>query len=265
MRLRSLAFASMLVVLMKGCDCAKCITYWQTVITDKASCVDKHALCQNWFKNGECTKNPDYMMPNCCSSCSSCQDKRIDCERWAKVPQQCTTAVMKKGCRKSCGQCTVTTKRKVKTCEVATEKCVPKPVVRGSPSYASSQLPNFQAHRARIGGGNGWCAGLQDKKPFLNLDLRSVKEISEFDIQGTNTNPLSFVKSFKLAYSKTGTSWIFHSEYANRAIAQVFDGNWDGNTIRKYKFINVFEARYVRIYPQEWQNYACLRLEIYGC
>ena len=34
-------------------------------------CVDKNTNCSGWAANGECTKNPNYMIPNCCKSCKN--------------------------------------------------------------------------------------------------------------------------------------------------------------------------------------------------
>lgn len=35
-------------------------------------CFDKNLMCASWAKNGECQKNPRYMVPNCKKSCKKC-------------------------------------------------------------------------------------------------------------------------------------------------------------------------------------------------
>lgn len=68
-----------------GYDCEKCTTYWQTVKTDKASCVDRNKLCPTWSKRRDCIINKDFMMSNCCASCSPCKDRKHWCEGWARI------------------------------------------------------------------------------------------------------------------------------------------------------------------------------------
>lgn len=159
----------------------------------------------------------------------------------------------------------MTTQREVQKCEAAVKKCVPKESLRNSSISASSQLKNFEVNLVRIGGGHGWCAGLKDTKPFVHIDLRSIKEISALTIQGVNAEPASFVRSFSLTYSETTKTWYFYSKNSNPSKAQRrFPSNFDRHTI-VYTDLVPFKARYIRVYPQLWQNYACLRMEIYSC
>jgi ShK domain-like len=37
-----------------------------------SSCIDENDQCTAWFKQGECTSNPQYMLLNCAKSCNSC-------------------------------------------------------------------------------------------------------------------------------------------------------------------------------------------------
>jgi len=47
------------------------------------NCYDDDYRCIKWAKNGECEKNPDYMLKNCRQSCEVCKDKRIfDFDNW---------------------------------------------------------------------------------------------------------------------------------------------------------------------------------------
>jgi len=36
---------------------------------DSKKCLDRHRDCKKWALDGECKKNPDWMMHNCCKSC----------------------------------------------------------------------------------------------------------------------------------------------------------------------------------------------------
>ena len=37
-----------------------------------SSCKDNNKSCSGWAANGECTKNPGYMLVNCKKSCNKC-------------------------------------------------------------------------------------------------------------------------------------------------------------------------------------------------
>lgn len=38
----------------------------------RAQCADKDTRCKSWAEAGECTSNPNYMIPNCKKSCNKC-------------------------------------------------------------------------------------------------------------------------------------------------------------------------------------------------
>ena len=50
-----------------------------------ADCLDRHELCITFAAQGECTKNPGWMIVNCPISCNSCalRDPRLRCPRTA--------------------------------------------------------------------------------------------------------------------------------------------------------------------------------------
>ena len=50
---------------------------------NKDECNDRHENCNTFFQNGECTKNPGWMIVNCPHSCSSChlRDAKVRCQR----------------------------------------------------------------------------------------------------------------------------------------------------------------------------------------
>ena len=39
---------------------------------NRIPCVDNHELCESWGLNGECNKNPDYMLHWCNKTCHVC-------------------------------------------------------------------------------------------------------------------------------------------------------------------------------------------------
>ena len=46
-------------------------------------CIDRHQQCENFARNGECKKNPGWMIVNCARSCKSChlRDPKVRCTR----------------------------------------------------------------------------------------------------------------------------------------------------------------------------------------
>lgn len=80
--------------------------------------IDKNPSCSTWAKNGECEKNPKYMLPNCMKSCQEqikkkqnspkssedkLEDKNKNCQSWASSGE-CTKnpGYMLPNCAKSC-------------------------------------------------------------------------------------------------------------------------------------------------------------------
>ncbi|KAK3603705.1 hypothetical protein CHS0354_023311 [Potamilus streckersoni] len=79
-------------------------------------CLDKHNTveCNRWAQTGECTVNPNWMLPNCRKSCKKCGGSGVcknvwddqQCEGWAR-DRECikNPRWMKVNCMKSCGGC----------------------------------------------------------------------------------------------------------------------------------------------------------------
>lgn len=48
---------------------------------DEGTCVNKKTDCISWAREGECHKNPKFMMKNCRRSCSGCGKSKSLCFR----------------------------------------------------------------------------------------------------------------------------------------------------------------------------------------
>jgi len=72
---------------------------------------DRNSSCRYWASIGECTKNPAYMKPNCCRSCSTgttgnnCSDSDRNCARWAPAGYCSSNYYVRVNCRRSCRFC----------------------------------------------------------------------------------------------------------------------------------------------------------------
>mmetsp|Transcript_55854 Transcript_55854/g.133852 ORF Transcript_55854/g.133852 Transcript_55854/m.133852 type:complete len:249 (-) Transcript_55854:83-829(-) len=111
---------------------------------DEASCADNKRECGQWARAGECVRNPQFMQPECCETCTRapqlspqlspaqlreirpaaqptppqpsqqshlpviapCADQSTRCTEWTHAGE-CTAnpAFMHSTCRKSCGAC----------------------------------------------------------------------------------------------------------------------------------------------------------------
>ena len=72
--------------------------------------VKRDPSTKEWSLEGNCAKNPEYMLYNCPSSCGVCQDRCLDthesCPQWAKMGQCADNpGYMYKTCPQSCDIC----------------------------------------------------------------------------------------------------------------------------------------------------------------
>jgi hypothetical protein len=94
------------------------VTYMNEIVNENVTYMneivkDLNNNCGDWASKGECSKNPDYMLPNCPVSCKD-KDKDKDCQYWASkgecsknpdymlqnCPVSCET--IKPNCTKDC-------------------------------------------------------------------------------------------------------------------------------------------------------------------
>ncbi|CAH3017128.1 unnamed protein product, partial [Porites evermanni] len=129
---------------------------------------------------------------------------------------------------------------------------------------ASSHFLNlFNPSNGRLNGPLSWCAENSNKGEYLQIQLPESKTVCAIATQGAGQQEgTSFVKSYFLEYSVTGEEW----KKVERGDGQVkvFEGNIDPHSIKKQILPTPVEATYVRIYPQEFVDWMCMRVELYG-
>uniref|UniRef100_A0A7R9ZUD1 ShKT domain-containing protein n=1 Tax=Pseudo-nitzschia arenysensis TaxID=697910 RepID=A0A7R9ZUD1_9STRA len=80
-----------------------------------AACTDSNSECSSWASNGQCSKNPGWMLANCALSCNVCEsnptaptcvDSDNRCVEWAASDECLKNPVwMSNNCKLSCGIC----------------------------------------------------------------------------------------------------------------------------------------------------------------
>ncbi|XP_019632703.1 PREDICTED: uncharacterized protein LOC109476259 [Branchiostoma belcheri] len=123
---------------------------------------------------------------------------------------------------------------------------------------ASSQLPSYEAWKARLNGPIAWQFNLShDSEPWLQVNLTTNRFISGVQTQGKWGGWLT---SYMVMYSVDGLTWAPFGE------GKVFPANSDGVNTTQNILDPPILTTYVRIYPLSWNgNVPRLRMELLGC
>ena len=100
----------------------------------------------------------------------------------------------------------------------------------------------------------GWCASGNVIGQWIQLDNGKVGSISGVITQGRK-NSTQWVQSFKVKYKDESGSWWDID-------GKTFPGNRDRDSKVTTTFSKPVRARYIRIYPQAWQNHISMRADI---
>ncbi|XP_028414255.1 lactadherin-like [Dendronephthya gigantea] len=117
----------------------------------------------------------------------------------------------------------------------------------------------------RAGWRAGWRAGVNDKNPWIQVDLGKKEVVSGIATQGgyfyyQNSYIDRWVKTYFVKYSLNGTTF---ETYKDEGDDKIFDGNSDWDTIVKNVLHLPITARYIRIHPVSWRSYIGMRIELY--
>ncbi|XP_035660129.1 putative GPI-anchored protein pfl2 [Branchiostoma floridae] len=123
---------------------------------------------------------------------------------------------------------------------------------------ASSQLPNYEAWKARLNGGIAWQFNVSyNSEPWLQVNLTTNHYVSGVQTQGKWGGWLT---SYMIKYSIDGFTWSSFED------GKVFPANSDGLDITQQILDPPIFATYLRIYPLTWNgNVPRLRMELLGC
>ncbi|KAK7498721.1 hypothetical protein BaRGS_00010098, partial [Batillaria attramentaria] len=134
---------------------------------------------------------------------------------------------------------------------------------------ASSYLdPQHGPHRARLRGqssgayGDAWVAKFNDAQQYIQVDIGEAVQVWAVATQGS-AELQQWVRSYTLAFSQDGKTFSTYS--SNGRDPRQFDGNFDASTVRKHYITIPTVARYVQLWPTDYEDGIALRLEVYGC
>ncbi|KPJ11812.1 Neurexin-4 [Papilio machaon] len=96
----------------------------------------------------------------------------------------------------------------------------------------------------------------------LTINLLARKELRGIATRGRYATE-EYVSEFMIQYSDDGESW--REVASSDGYVQMFEGNHDGNTVKRNEFEVPIIAQYIRINPMRWRDKISMRVEIYGC
>ncbi|ELU13357.1 hypothetical protein CAPTEDRAFT_48118, partial [Capitella teleta] len=101
---------------------------------------------------------------------------------------------------------------------------------------------------------------------WLQVDLGYARQIFAIDTMGYRYAPM-YVKTYRIKHSWDGNTWMWYGNDALhvRMMTWIFQGNTDNIGVARNYFDSPVEARFVRIYPSDFQSNICTRWELYTC
>eukprot|EP01132_Coremiostelium_polycephalum_P002876 gene2876-3574_t len=105
-------------------------------------------------------------------------------------------------------------------------------------------------------GSESWSARFNDTNQYIMAGGQLPMDFIALQIQGRGDAD-QWVKSYKIRYTLDNVNWV---ELNN---GQVFNGNYDRNSIVTHTFDYPIRARAMSIHPVSWNNHISLRLELY--
>ena len=162
---------------------------------------DKNQYCADWARRGECTRNPNYMLPNCALSCSQVTnnnnnnlvDKNQFCSSWA-TRGECTRNpnYMLPNCALSCSQ--VKTNNTVLTISKITSR-------GGKGQWGEGKLKAFDR---KIN--TKWLD--ESRSTWIKVKYNRGFTLSSYKLTSANDVISRDPKNWKLMGSNNGQNWV---------------------------------------------------------
>ncbi|XP_006813180.2 lactadherin-like [Saccoglossus kowalevskii] len=98
-----------------------------------------------------------------------------------------------------------------------------------------------------------------DPDPWLKIELPAVTFVTHVETFG---GIVDRVIKYKLGYSTDDEVYEYYKEMGQEK--EIYANAYPMH-IHKYELLSPIMARFVKIYPTEWENSICLAVELYGC
>jgi len=139
----------------------------------------------------------------------------------------------------------------------------PTPVLRDTPETMRHASTVWSGQAIGVGHGlgrldsvQGWSAQNNAVGEWYQLDNGVVGKIAGVAIKGRAVAHDQWVKTFKVQSKGATGTWV------DVESGKVYTGNTDKETQVDVTFTAPVEARYIRIYPQTWNNHMSMRADI---
>ncbi|XP_013164723.1 PREDICTED: neurexin-4 isoform X1 [Papilio xuthus] len=136
------------------------------------------------------------------------------------------------------------------------------PLVANAKLSATSSLRDRGPDNAKLYGLNAWTASESDFDQQLVIDLGVVRNVTRIATQG-RAHSQEFVQEYHISYGSNGLDYVQYKAAGGEV--KMFEGNHDGNTVKRNEFEVPIIAQYIRINPMRWRDKISMRVEIYGC
>ncbi|XP_078614351.1 uncharacterized protein LOC144883627 [Branchiostoma floridae x Branchiostoma japonicum] len=152
---------------------------------------------------------------------------------------------------------------------------IPQPVGMESGSLPNDKITassragsNYDAIYGRLnqygvsGTEGGWGPSQDNINQWLQVEVGLALSVTGVITQGSS-EASEWVTSYKLQFSMDGSNWVTQMDQSG--VEQIFEGNFDRNTIVTATLPAPVATRYVRFLPQTWKNKIRMRVEILAC
>ena len=109
---------------------------------------------------------------------------------------------------------------------------------------------------------DAWIARLNEIGEYIQAAFTDVRRVEAVATQG-RADANQWVTSYKFAYSMDGVTFEYVRDVDGSE--RVFSGNSDRDMVVRHSLFSVVLARFVRLYPQDYNDHMTLRWEVYGC
>ncbi|KAK3254862.1 hypothetical protein CYMTET_35936 [Cymbomonas tetramitiformis] len=113
------------------------------------------------------------------------------------------------------------------------------------------------------GSNHAWCSQTTNVGEWMQVDLGHIRSIRAIATQGRDWDQeAQWVSAYNVSSSVDGITW---AAVMNQDGIGTFAGNVDEHTVVTQYFSSFVQARYIRVYPQTYQDWMSMRMELYRC